>query len=115
MNFIKYIRYFLVLSFLNLVSCYYQPDLRSQSTGSLIGGVGAGLAVGAMGGDLIALGAGGIVGSTLGGMIGQEQDNHSPLMLEDPINDPVDLFYYQTVRAPIVMERFYPGQIQICR
>lgn len=94
-----------------LSGCYYQPDLRSQTAGSLVGGVGTGALIGEVGGDLITMGTGGVLGSIIVGMAGQTIDNHRPLMQEDPVNTPVNLFYYEVYRAPLVPERFYPAQI----
>lgn len=110
---IKCLRYFLILSLINLPGCYYYPDLRFESAGSFIGGVGAGLLVAEAGGDLISMGAGSLLGSVLGGITGTNIDNCSPLMRQDPVNDPVNLFYYQVLRPNLVRERFYPGQIYI--
>lgn len=94
-----------------LSGCYYQPDLRSQTAGSFIGGLGTGALIGEAGGNLITMGAGSVVGSIIVGMAGQSIDNQSPLMQEDPVNTPTPLFYYEVYRAALTPERFYPAQI----
>lgn len=92
-----------------LSACSSAPDLRGETVGSLAGAAALGVGVASVTSELTALGAGIITGSVFGGMIGQEHDNFSPLQREDPLNDPVPLFYYKTVRAPIVYQRFYPA------
>lgn len=96
-----------------LSGCLYYPDLKGESRGSLLGGLAAGIAVAQTTADITAWGAGTIVGSVFGGIIGQSVDNHSPLRLENPPNEPIPLFYYQTLRPPLVQERFYPGGIYL--
>jgi hypothetical protein len=101
----------LLLSNLLLTSCFYFPDLRGETVGSVTVATAAGLAIASTTSNLIVLGSGIIIGSVFGGMIGQDYDNQSPLRLEQPMTDPVPLFYYKTLRPPLREQRFTPAQI----
>lgn len=103
--------FLLLFTLFSLSSCYYSPDLRGQTIGSAIGGVGTGLLIVGTHGGLIEIGAGAIGGSLLGSVIGQEFDNYSALMMEDPVNTPVKLYYYETIRPPFIAERYRPAKI----
>jgi hypothetical protein len=101
----------ILLSSLLLQGCFYFPDLRGETIGSLAGATVGGLAAASATSNLIVIGSGIIIGSVFGGMIGQDFDVNSPLRLEQPLTDPIPLFYYQTVRPPLRTQRFTPAQI----
>lgn len=105
--------YYAVIIFFttSLASCYYYPDLRGQTLGSGAGAVVGGVVATAVTSDLIALGSGIIVTSIIGGSMGQGLDMYSPLRIEDPIESPAPLFFYTTLRAPLVPQCFYPAVI----
>lgn len=94
-----------------LSNCSYNPDLKGETTGSTLGAAALGVSIANITSEVVALGTGIIAGSVLMGIIGQDYDSHSPLQLEDPINDHIPLYYYKTLRAPLVAEYFFPGEI----
>lgn len=101
----------ILLCTLNTSCIYYSPDLRGGTIGSGLGALSGGFAMVGATTEVAALGGGIILGSILGSVFGATIDNHSALHLDDPTTGPIPLFYYQTVRAPIVLQQFYPAQV----
>ncbi len=105
-------RFLLVLaSCLSLTACYYAPDLKYQTAGSLIGGMGVGMALVENGAPMLSVTGGVIGGSMLGSAIGQQFDNNSPFMKENPLTAPVRRPFYQTLRPTLHYQCFKTGKV----
>ncbi|MDI1352556.1 MAG: hypothetical protein PSV35_07280 [bacterium] len=101
----------LIIIILNLFGCYRTPNLNGQSIGSATGAAGGGLfAASQIGGNLIVIGAGTIVGSILGGVIGSSFDDMHRVKVEDPSLWPITVECYQT-RRPTYMAKYCPGVV----
>lgn len=95
--------------FLLLTGCYYAPDIKYQTMGSFVGGMGTGLAI--VQSSVTSVTGGVIGGSMLGSMVGQSFDNYSPLATDDPIYTPVHRYQYQMIRPYLEVECFQTGRI----
>ena len=92
-----------------LSSCYRTPSLNGESIGSTAGGITGGLvAASQAGGNLIIIGAGGIFGSVLGGIIGEAFDDMDRVHEPNPALWPIVMDCYQT-RRPLYISRYCPG------
>lgn len=98
-------------SCLLLSACYYAPDLKYQTAGSLIGGMGTGLALVDRGSSMASVTAGVIGGSMLGSVIGQHFDDNSPFMRENPLTSPVRRPFYQVLRPNLYYQCYKTGRI----
>ena len=101
---------FIALS-LSLAACYYAPDLKYQTAGSVIGGMGVGMTLVEKTSPMLSVAGGVIGGSMLGSNIGQQFDNQSPFMKEDPLTAPVRRPFYQVLRPTLHYQCYKTGKI----
>jgi hypothetical protein len=101
----------LIIIMVTLLGCYRTPNLNGETIGSVTGAAGGGLiAASQAGGNLIAIGAGGIAGSILGGIIGASYDDQYRVKGQNPALWPITIECYQT-RRPAYMAKYCPGII----
>lgn len=106
---VKGLRCLFLSSLIILPACYRHPDLNGQTIGSLSGAIGGGLfAASQVGDNLIFIGAGTIIGSILGGVVGTAFDDMNRNHIDDPALWPIVIDCYQT-RRPTYRATFCPG------
>ena len=109
MIFIELRIFFFLLLIIILNGCYRHPNLNGETVGSLSGAIGGGLAAASQaGGNLIFIGAGTVVGSILGGVVGSAFDDMDRNHIADPALWPIVMDCYKT-RRPAYMADFCPG------
>lgn len=104
-------RLLLFISCLSLTACYYAPDLKYQTAGSVIGGMGVGMALVDERAPMLSVAGGLIGGSMMGSAIGQQLDNQSPFMRENPLTAPVHRSFYQVLRPSLHYQCFKTGNV----